>query len=62
MKKEILLDREEAARYLGVSPLTLRAWATKKPKQLPYRKVSRRCQYLKEDLDAYIKSREIGRS
>lgn len=61
MKKEILLDRNEAAKYLGVSPFTLRTWATRKFKNVPFRKVGRRCQYLKEDLDKYIKSKELGR-
>lgn len=56
-----LFTREEAAIYLGVSPLTLKTWACTKPKELPYRRVGRYVQYKKEDLDRYIKSHEFGR-
>lgn len=61
MKKEELLTRIEAATYLGLAEPTLRTWASRYPHRLPYRKVGRRCQYLKEDLDRYIKSREFGK-
>lgn len=61
MKKEILLDRKEAAAYLGISPCTLRTWAVTKPTKVPYRKVGRKCQYRKEDLDSYIKIRTFGK-
>lgn len=61
MKNQQLFTREEAAIYLGVSPLTLKTWASTKPKDLPYRRVGRKVQYKKEDLDRYIKRREKGR-
>jgi excisionase family DNA binding protein len=61
MKKQELFTREEAAIYLGVSPLTLKTWASIKPKELPYRRVGRYVQYRKEDLDRYIKMKEVGR-
>jgi hypothetical protein len=61
MRNEILFNREEAAKYLGVSPATLRTWGLTKPIRVPYRKLGRRCQYLKEDLDKYIKLRTFGK-
>jgi hypothetical protein len=57
MKKETLLNREEAAKYLGVAVRTLYVWAVEKPTRIPYRKLSKRTYYLKEDLDKYIESR-----
>lgn len=54
---DFLLTRRQAARYLGIAEGTLRVWAHNKRYKLPYRKVGRRVQYTKTDLDNFIKDR-----
>jgi excisionase family DNA binding protein len=54
---EKLLNRVEAAWYLGVTTNTLRTWATRKRDVLPYRRVGHKVQYSKKDLDNYIRTR-----
>ena len=49
-----LYSREEAARYLGVTPRTLAVWACTKRYPLPYVKIGRLTKYRKADLDAFI--------
>ncbi len=61
MNKEILFDRIEAAEYLGVSVKTLQTWATRNLHGLHYRKLGRRVQYLKQDLDDLISRKTFGR-
>lgn len=53
---EELLTRHEAAKYLGISPGTLRNWTGR----IPYRKTGLNSMYKKSDLDEYIKLREFG--
>lgn len=60
MENEKLYTRQEAAEYLGISFETLKTWATRKKDLLPYRKISRKTLYAKEDLDNYIKTRIFG--
>ena len=60
MKEEIiLLTPEEAAKYLGVLPLTLATWRSKKTHNLPYIKIGRLVKYKKSDLDNWINQRTI---
>ena len=56
-----LVDRPEAAEYLGVKPQTLAAWSTTKLYPLPYVKIGRLVKYRKADLDRFIQSRVVGR-
>lgn len=60
MQQVELYTRKEAALYLGVTADTLRVWAHLKRYKLPYRKIGRKVQYLKEDLDQFIKNRIKG--
>ncbi len=55
-----LLSREQAAAYLGISPLTLSAWKCNGRYQLPVIKIGSLAKYRKEDLDSFIESRRIG--
>lgn len=55
-----LLSNEEAAEYLGVSPLTLEVWRSTKRYPIQYVKVGRKVKYKREALDAFLESRTIG--
>lgn len=52
-----LLNRTEAAQYLGVKPQTLAVWATTKRYDLPYVKVGRLVKYRRDALDEFILDR-----
>lgn len=53
MDKLILLDQNQVAQILGISPSTLEAWRCRGVGPI-YRKIGRLCRYLQNDLDAYI--------
>lgn len=53
---EKLLDREEAANFLGVKKNTLAVWATNKRYALPYVKIGRLVKYRLSDLHAFIEN------
>jgi excisionase family DNA binding protein len=55
-----LLDRDQAAAYLGISPRTLAVWATTKRYALKYVRIGRRVKYRRADLDAFIEARTVG--
>jgi excisionase family DNA binding protein len=55
-----LLNRDEAAQYLGVAAQTLAVWATTGRYALRMVKVGRLCKYRKSDLDRWLQSREVG--
>jgi len=57
---EQLLTREEAARYLCLSPQTLALWAHTKSQELRYFKVGGRARYKKSDLDNFIQRGEVS--
>ena len=57
-----LLDRQEAAAYLGLKPQTLANWAVTRVHNLPYVKVGRNVRYRKQDLDAFIQRNLHGTS
>lgn len=52
-----LMSREEAAKYLGVTPHTLSVWACTKRYNLPMVKIGRKVRYRQRDLDEFIKER-----
>lgn len=54
-----LLTRDEAAKYLGISPRTLAVWACVKRYQLPYVKMGRLVKYRRSVLDNFIERRTI---
>ena len=54
-----LLNRQEAAKYLRISPRTLAVWACVKRYELPYVKMGRLVKYRRSVLDDFIESRTI---
>lgn len=56
-----LLNRKEAAIYLGVNEHTLAVWACVKRYKLPYIKVGRLVKYRRIDLDTFLEDRTITR-
>ncbi len=54
-----LLNRADAAAYLGVSKGTLEVWACTKRYPLPYVKVGRLVKYRLSDLQAFVASRMV---
>ncbi|HVV69578.1 MAG TPA: helix-turn-helix domain-containing protein [Gammaproteobacteria bacterium] len=58
-KPSDLLTREEAAKYLRVSPCTLAVWASVKRYNLPYIKVGRSAKYRFADLENFIRQRTV---
>lgn len=57
-----LLNREEAAAYLGgIKPQTLAAWHSTGRYSIPVIKVGRCCRYRVSDLDKFIASRTVAR-
>lgn len=57
MKNNELLNRKEAADYLGITDGTLAVWACTGRYNLPYVKVGRLVKYKKSDLDIFINNR-----
>lgn len=55
-----LLNREEAARYLGVSPRTLAVWKSTGRYNLPCVRIGRLAKYRQADLDAFIARNTIA--
>ena len=54
------LTREEAAKFLGVSPALLAVDATTGRHKIPYCKIGRRCVYLRSQLDVWMRSRMVN--
>ena len=61
-QKYELLNREDAAKYLGVSYGTLEVWASTKRYNLPYVKIGARVMYRSCDLDTFIEQRMVSAS
>ena len=55
-----LLNNEEAAAYLGVSPGTLEVWRSTKRYEISYIKVGRLVKYRKEALDDFLATQTVG--
>ena len=53
---QALLSRRDAAKYLGVKPQTLAAWACSKRVLIPYTKLGRRVMYRRDDLDRFVQA------
>ena len=58
--KDELLNNDDSAEYLGVTPRTLEVWRCTKRYQIPFIKVGRLVRYRKSALDAFLESRTIG--
>ena len=54
---DVLLTRNEAAEYLGVSPNTLAIWSCTGRYDLPFVKVGRLAKYQKSTLDQFLQRR-----
>jgi excisionase family DNA binding protein len=54
-----LLNNEEAAAYIGVSPGTLDVWRSTKRYSLAYIKVGRLVKYRKEALDDFLATQTV---
>lgn len=52
--RDVLLNRPDAATFLGVQPQTLAAWACTQRYPLPYVKIGRRVMYRLADLEAFV--------
>jgi excisionase family DNA binding protein len=55
-----ILNNDDAAKYIGVTPRTLEVWRCTKRYQIPFIKVGRLVKYRKSALDAFLDSRTIG--
>lgn len=58
--KNRLLNNEEAAAELGVTPRTLEVWRCTKRHSIPYIKVGRLVKYRQEALDAFLLAQTVG--
>tara|TARA_R110000737_G_C14555221_1_gene481318 strand:- start:78 stop:287 length:210 start_codon:yes stop_codon:yes gene_type:complete len=54
-----LLSSSQAASYLGIAAGTLDNWRCNKSVEVPYIKLGRSVKYVKDSLDAFIKSQEV---
>jgi len=55
-----LINKADAAQYLGVSVRTLEAWISKGTGTLPYVKIGRMVRYRMDDLAAFIEAGRIS--
>lgn len=54
-----MLNREDAAKYLGISSSTLANWACTRKFNIPYIRLGKAVRYRKSDLDAFIESNAV---
>jgi excisionase family DNA binding protein len=54
MTKTCLVDRDTAAKFLGVKKNTLAEWAVNNKYPLPYVKIGRLVRYRMSDLEAFL--------
>jgi excisionase family DNA binding protein len=54
-----LLNREQAAEYIGVSYGTLANWDSTKRFKIPRYKIGRLIRYKKEDLDNWLEQQKV---
>ena len=54
-----LLNNDQAAAYIGVTPRTLEVWRCTKRHQIPYIKVGRLVKYRKSALDAFLDQQTV---
>lgn len=55
-----LMNRTEAAEYLGIKPQTLAVWACTHRYNLPYIKVGRLVKYSRDVLDRFVAERQVN--
>ena len=59
MMQTNLLNRTEAAKYLGIKPQTLSVWASNKRYPLRYIKIGRSVRYLLSDIESFVHLRTV---
>ena len=57
-----LVDEKQAAEILGITAGTLSVWRCVRRYDLPYVKVGRAVRYRLSDLEAFARSRTVGRA
>lgn len=55
-----LLNNDQAAAYIGVTPRTLEVWRCTKRQAIPFIKVGRLVKYRKSALDLYLEQQTVG--
>jgi excisionase family DNA binding protein len=55
-----ILNRKQAAEYLGIKEQTLACWACNKRYDLPVYKIGRHAKYRLRDLEMFIEQRRCG--
>ena len=60
MSSSKLIERTDAAEYLGVSPGTLANWQSTGFRKVPHIKIGKRVKYRISDLDLFIESNLIN--
>lgn len=63
MQQDTLMDREQAAEYIGVKPRHLQIWAIRKYKETHdtpvYYRLGRNVRYKRSDLDAWLERQRV---
>lgn len=57
-----LLNTDQVAKILGLKSHTIAVGRSEGSLDIPYIKINRSVRYRKEEVEAYIKSRQVGRS
>lgn len=55
-----LLNNQQAAQYIDVSPGTLEVWRSQRRYGIPYHKIGGKVRYRREDLDRWLESRRVS--
>ncbi len=55
-ENENYINLEQVAEYLGVKPITIRAWIKNPDSQIPARKIGRFWKFKRSEIDAWVKS------
>ena len=58
--RQALINPQQAAEFLGVSPDTLAVWRCTRRYAIPYIKIGRRVMYDEADLVDWLESRKVG--
>lgn len=56
---QAMMDRKQAAEYLGVAPGTLANWQCSKFRRIPHVKIGRAVKYRLTDLERWIESNVV---
>jgi excisionase family DNA binding protein len=59
MQNTKLLNNDEAAEFLGITPATLRVWRATKRYEIPFFKIGSLVRYDADDLTRWMESRKV---